>query len=244
MSDAPTRRKTIGLTASLLAITLAFPVLAAQQGTTDLNAQDRGSSGGGFATPSPGRDRLDAATGAELVRRRLELIKQVVPGVARIAVLWQPGVDNGHPMTALQDVGKAAWALGLHLRFLAADNVPQLEEAFSDISTGGVDAVLVISSRMLLLEREYIVQMVAKTGLPAIYESREFVESGGLMSYGPSLTELDQYNTPRADKIMAGDNTAQDRPIKLELVVNMKTANRLRMVFDSEFLRAVDEIID
>jgi putative ABC transport system substrate-binding protein len=217
MSDAINRRAALGLRALLLNIVIAFPVFAAQQGTTTPNAQDLNSIRGGLATPLPEPDRPDAATGADLIRKQFDLIKQVVPGVARIAVLWQPGEDIGRPMTALQDVGKAAWALGLNLRFVAASDVPQLEAGFSDISTGDVDAILVLSSRMLLVERAYIVQLIAKTGLPAMYDAREFVENGGLMSYGPNLTELEQYEAPHADKIMEQANSAQvDQPIKME----------------------------
>ena len=241
----------LGIAAFLLAVVIIITIIdlpahAAQQATTTApNAQNTDPIAGGFATPLAGRHHPDASTGAELIRKRFDLLKQVVPGVVRVAILWQPTPDVGHPMTALQDAGKAAWALGLHLRFVAADDVPQLEVAFSDISTGQVDAIMVLSSRMLLLEREYIVQLVAKTGLPAIYDAREFVENGGLMSYGPNLSELEQYNTPFADKIMDQANSAQvDRPIKLELVVNLKTARKLGMSFNPEFLILVDKIIE
>jgi putative tryptophan/tyrosine transport system substrate-binding protein len=148
-------------------------------------------------------------------------------------------------MTALQDVGKAAWALGLNLRFVAAADVPQIEAGFSDISAGDVDAILVLSSRMLLVERAYIVQLIAKTGLPAVYDAREFVENGGLMSYGPHLTELEQYDAPHADKIMEQANSAQvDQPIKLELVISLKTARKLGISFKPEFLMLADKIIE
>ena len=246
MSDAINQRVALGLPALLLKITIAFPVFAAQQATTAApHAQNPDSIAGGLATPLAGPDRPDAATGADLIRKRFDLIKQIVPRVARVAVVWQPGEEIGRPLTALQDVGKAAWALGLNLRFVAAADVPQLEAAFSDISTGDVDAILVLSSRLLLVEREYIVQLIAKTGLPAVYDAREFVENGGLMSYGPNLTELDQYNAPYADKIMEQANSAQvDQPIKLELVVNLKTARKLGISFKPEFLMLVDKIIE
>ena len=148
-------------------------------------------------------------------------------------------------MIALQDIGKAAWALGLNLRFVPAADTSQIEAAFSDISTGDVDAILVLSSRMLLLEREYIVQLVAKTGLPAVYDERKFVESGGLMSYGPNLSELEQYNTPDADNITDQLNPAPIyQTIKLELVLNLGTARKLGISFNPEFLTLVDKIIE
>jgi putative tryptophan/tyrosine transport system substrate-binding protein len=234
----------LGIAAFLVAVItmiIGFAAHAAQQETTTTpNGRYSNSIVGEFATPLAGRDRPDAATGADLIRKRLDLIKQVVPSVARIAVLWQPGADIGRPMTALQDVGKAAWALALHLRFVAAADVPQLEAALSDLSTEDVDAILVLSSRMLLSEREYIAQSIAKTGLPAVYDTREFVEKGGLMSYGPNLTELEQYDAPYANKIMDQANSARaDRPVKLELIVNLKTARKLGM-----FLMLVDKIIE
>ena len=97
---------------AVIAMIIGFSAHAAQQATTAApTGQYRDSIAGEFATPLAGRDRPDAATGADLIRKRLDLIKQVVPGVARVAVLWQPGADSEGPMTALQDVGKAAWAL-------------------------------------------------------------------------------------------------------------------------------------
>jgi putative tryptophan/tyrosine transport system substrate-binding protein len=239
----------LGLAAFLLAVIIIiidFPAYAAQQATTTApKAQNTDPIAGGFATPLAGRDRPDALTGAELIRKRFDLLKQVVPGVVRVAVLWQPTPDVRHSMTALQDVGKAAWALGLHLRFVAADDVPQLEVAFSDISTGQVDAIMVLSSRMPLLERKYIVQLVAKTGLPAIYDAREFVENGGLMSYGPNLSELDEYNTPDPDKMTdKGNSTPVDQTIKLELVLNLKTARKLGISLNPEFIALVDKLIE
>ena len=246
MSKPAKQLVALGIAAFLLNITLMSPVSAAQLATTAApHAQHPDSIAGGFTTPLVGRDRPDAATGADLIRRRFDLIKQVVPRVARVAVLWQPDEDNGRPMTSLQDIGKAASSLGLHLRFAAATDVPQLEAALSDISTGDVDAILVLSSRMLLLEREYIVQIVAKTGLPAVYDAREFVEKGGFMSYGPNLSNLEQYKTPYSNKKLNQSNTVRiDQPIKMELVVNLKTARNLGLTLSPEFLELVDKIIE
>jgi putative ABC transport system substrate-binding protein len=237
----------LAIAALLLAIIIIdFPAYAAQQATTTVpNAQNSDSIEGRFAAPLARLDRPEAATGAELIRKRFDLIKRVVPSVARVAVVWQPSAEIGRPMIALQDIGKAAWALGLNLRFVPAADTSQIEAAFSDISTGDVDAILVLSSRMLLLEREYIVQLVAKTGLPAVYDERKFVESGGLMSYGPNLSEPEQYNTPDADNITDQLNPAPIyQTIKLELVLNLGTARKLGISFNPEFLTLVDKIIE
>lgn len=241
MSDAINQLVALRMAALLLAITIALPASAGQQPTIPApNAQGPDPIP---ATPLARWDRPDAATGAELIRKRLGLIKQIVPSVSRVAVLWQPGEDDGRPITALQDVGRAAGALGLHLRFVAVADVTQLEAALSDISTGDVDAILVISSRMLLLEREYIVQAIAKIGLPAVYDAREYVEKGGLMSYGPNLTELEQYTY--ANRTTAQPNSAQiDQPIKLELVLNLKVARKLKITLTPEFLKIVDKTIE
>ena len=229
-----------------IATLLSFLVCAAQQATaTAPNAQNTNPTAGGFATPLAGRDRPDASTVAELIQMRFDLLKQVVPGVVRVAVLWQPSEDIGRPLTVLESVGKAAYATGLNLRFVAISDVPQLDAAFSDISIGEVDAIMVLSSRMLLLEREYVVQLIAKTGLPAVYDAREFVESGGLMSYGPNLSELQQYSTPDPNQITDKGNSAPiNKTIKLELILNLKTARKLGISFNPEFLTLVDKLIE
>jgi putative ABC transport system substrate-binding protein len=243
MRDALTRSTTVGLQTFLLSVTIALPLSAAQQGMPPPDAQKLASTGGAYSTVSAW-DSVHAATAADLIRKRLELIRQVNPDVARIAVVWQPSEDIGHPLTSLQDVGKAASALGLSVRFVAAADVAQLEAGFSDISTGDVDAILVVSGRMLLVERAYVVQLVAKTGLPAVYDAREFVESGGLMSYGPNLTEPEQYGDLFASNTEDLAKTARtDQPVKLELVVNIKAATKLGLTLTPEFLAIVDKIV-
>lgn len=239
MTDAIKQLAAFGLLALLLRVAIPLPTSAAEQGTTAApSAPKLGSMEADL------RDRPDDATEVELTRRRFDLIKEVVPRVTRVAVVWQPGADIGRPITALQDVGRAASALGLNLQFIAAVDIPQLEAAFSEITTGGVDAILVLSSRMLLLEREYIVQLIAKTGLPAVYDARAFVENGGLMSYGSNLTDLDKYNTRHVEKITEDAPLQIDRPIKLELVVNLTAARKLGLSFNPELLRAADEVIE
>jgi ABC-type uncharacterized transport system substrate-binding protein len=223
----------------LTLIIIGSPASAAQESTSNARSALNPDQIAGGLLGKP--DNTDTAPEVALIRKRLELIKQVVPGLARVAVLWwQPDGDT----TALQNAGKAASATGLSLQFLAAADLSQIETAFADISTGQVGAILVMPSRMLFLEREYVVQSVAKTGLPAVFDAREFVENGGLMSYGPNLTELEQYATLFASKTEDRSKTAQtDQPVKLELVVNVKTANKLGLSLTSEFLTVVDKIV-
>jgi putative ABC transport system substrate-binding protein len=104
----------------------------------------------------------------------------------------------------------------------------QLETAFSEITRGQPDAIIVMPSAMLLAEHKYIAESIAKTRLPAMYPAREFVQDGGLMSYGASVTHVDR----------------QNQPTRSELVVNLKTARELGIAFSREFLMLVNETVE
>jgi putative ABC transport system substrate-binding protein len=244
MSNAINQLVAIGIAVLSLDIRTATPISAAQQPPITPKVQGLDPIKEGFATPLPERDRPDAATGAEVTRRRFDLLKEAVPGVTRVAVLWQPSQDMGGPMTALEGVGKAAYTTGLNLQFVAVSDISQLEPALSDIRKEDVDAVLVLSTRMLLLEREYVVQLLARTKLPAVFDAGDFVECGGLMSFGPNLSEIEQYNASHPGEITESTSARIDRPIKLELAVNLKTARKLGISFTPEFLMRVDKIIE
>jgi putative ABC transport system substrate-binding protein len=183
---------------------------------------------------------------AKLILRRFELIKQAVPGIARVGVLWQPDPDGENTKAMLQDIGKAASATGLSVQFIAVSDPAQLETGLSEISKGQVNALVVMLSTITVLERRYIVDSIAKTRLPAMYAAREFVQDGGLMSYaaprsavGDAAHHLDG-TTQEADPA----HLTLEQPEKIELVVNLKTASRLGIALNREFLALVDRIIE
>ena len=123
----------------------------------------------------------------ELVGKRLELLKQAVPGVSRVAVLWQPGaLGERTEKDMLKGAEVAARALGVRLQFVEARGPADFDRAFSDMTRARADALTVLPSTMFLSERRRLVDLAAKNRLPAVYGSREYVDAGGLMSYGPN----------------------------------------------------------
>jgi putative ABC transport system substrate-binding protein len=190
---------------------------------------------------------IEAAPEAELIHKRFELIKQVVPGSARVGVLWQPRADSDAAMAALQYAEKAASATGVSLQFLAAGDFARLEAAFSEISTGQVNAILVMSGPMLNTEHKYIVESIAKTRLPAIYDARVFVVDGGLMSYGPYLNGLRSTGAPHLEKILDNTNPtdlAVEQPTKFEFIINLNAAKALGLSIPPSLLARADEVIE
>jgi putative ABC transport system substrate-binding protein len=184
--------------------------------------------------------------GPELILRRFELIKRAVPGIARIGVLWQSDAAGENTRVMLQDVGKAALATGVSVQFIGISDLDQLEIALSEISSGQVDALIVMPSTTAAAERRYIVESIAKTSLPAIYAAREFVQDGGLMSFTAQRPVFGD-TAPHREKILKQVNPADlpdEQPEKFELVVNLKTASRLGTSLNREFLALVDRIME
>jgi putative ABC transport system substrate-binding protein len=184
----------------------------------------------------------------ELVGKRLEQLKQAVPGVSRVAVLWQPG---GHGERTAKDMLKeadvAARALGVRLQFVEAGGPEDFDRAFSDMTRAHADALTVLSSTMLFVERRRLVDLAAKNRLPAVYTSREYVDAGGLMAYGPDLADLFRRAATYVDKILKGAKPGDlpvEQPTKFELVINLKTAKALGLTIPRSVLGRTDQVIE
>ena len=164
----------------------------------------------------------------ELVGKRLELLKQAVPGVGRVAALWQPGfVGERTEKDMLKEVEVAARALGVRLQFVEARGPADFDRAFSDMTRARADALTVLGSAMFANERRRVVDLAAKNRLPGVYGFREYVDAGGLMAYGPNVADLFQRAATYADKILKGAKPGDlpvEQPTKFELVLNLKTA--------------------
>ena len=186
--------------------------------------------------------------GPELIAKRFGLLKDAIPGLSRVAALWHPAAYAKRTMEGmLRDTETAAQALGLQLQLVPADSPADLEGAFITMAREHADAVILLPSPMLYGEHKRIVGLAAKSRLPAIYAAREFVEDGGLMSYGASLPNLFRRVATYVDKILKGANPAElpvEQPTKLELVFNLKTAKELGLVIPREFLLLADEVIE
>src|SRR5436190_10901658 len=188
-----------------------------------------------------------SSLGPELVGKRLELLKQAVPGVDRVAVLWLPGaLGERTDKDMLTGADVAARALGLRLQFVEARGTDEFARAFSDMGSARAGALTVLPSNRFLREHRRLVDLAAENRLPAVYTSREFVDAGGLMSYGANSADLHRRAVTYVDKILKGAKPGDlpvDQPTKFELVFNLKTAKDLGLTIPPSVLARADDLI-
>ena len=186
--------------------------------------------------------------GPELVAKRLQLLKEVIPKLSRVAALWHPHAYGERTMAGMsKETEAAARTLGMQLQLVPAASPDDLASAFSTIAKDHPDAFIVFPSPMLFSQYKRIVTFAADNRLPAIYQAREFVDAGGLMSYGANLADLFQSAAPFVDKILKGTKPSDlpvEQPTKFELVINLKTAKELGLTITREFLLITDEVIE
>ncbi len=183
----------------------------------------------------------------ELVGKNLEQLKQAVPGVSRVAVLWHPG---GYPERTEKNILKGAEvagrALGLRLQFVEARGPADFDRAFSDMTRARAGALTVLATSMLLTERRRLVDLAAKNRLPAVYPVREFVDAGGLMAYGANFADLYRRAATYVDRILKGAKPGDlpvEQPTKFELAINLKAAKALGLTIPPSVLQRADEVI-
>ncbi len=184
----------------------------------------------------------------ELVGKRLELLKQAVPGVSRVAVLWQPGDYGEHTeKDILKEAEVTARALGVRLQVVEARGPQDFDRAFSDMTRARADALIVLGTSMFFTERRRLVDLAAKHRLPATYSARDSVDAGGLMAYGPNFADMFRRAATYVDKILKGAKPA-DLPVeqatKFELVINLKTAKALGLTVPPSLLGRADQVIE
>jgi len=183
---------------------------------------------------------------AELPGKRLELLKEMVPQSTRIAVLANPAFPAYE--TTMHNLTMAARALGLHLQVVEVRRAEELDDAFAAMSRAGADAVIVIGDALLLnSERGRVVaDLAVKSRLPVMYNWREWVVAGCLMSYGPSRPGMYRQAAIYVDKILKGANPAElpvEQATTFELVINLKTAHALGLTIPPSLLFQADEVI-
>ncbi len=180
----------------------------------------------------------------ELNVKRLQLLKEAIPEAVRIAVLVNP--TNTTSGSALKDMEGAARSLGVGLLVQPVRDQKELSNAFSKATRGGAHALAVMNDPLFFAQREQIVALAARNHLPAVYEFREFVDAGGLMGYGTSLSEMYRRVATYVDKILKGAKPSElpvEQPTKIELVINLKTAKALGVTIPQSFLIRADEVI-
>lgn len=182
--------------------------------------------------------------GQALTFKRLELLKETVPGLSRVAVLANPNGPNMPPFVRERD--EVARSLGLQLQTVAVSAAAQLERAFGEIGSARASAMLVLSDVVFISERRRIVDLTTRLRMPAVFPEREFVEAGGLMFYGASFVDMYARAAQYVDKILKGTAPAElpvEQPTKLELAVNLKAAKALGLTVPASVLSRADEVL-
>jgi len=184
------------------------------------------------------------SVGLEIIAKQLELLKEAVPKVRRVAILSNP-TNPAHPlwMSEIKDAGRS---LGVQLQFPEAQGPTEFDGAFAAMAKERAGALLVMADGMFMLHRTRLADLAAKSRLPSL-GYRELVEAGGLMSYGPSLPDLWRRAATFVDKILKGAKPADlpvEQPAKFELVINLKTAKALGLTIPPSLLARADQVIE
>jgi putative ABC transport system substrate-binding protein len=180
----------------------------------------------------------------ELEGKRIELLREVIPKLSHIAVMWNP--KNAYHAIENKEVESVAAALRLKVSYLGVETQEQLDDAFGQIRKERPQALLVLADRVFLHDRVRIMDFSVKNRLPGIYAYLELVEAGGLMSYGPSYADMHRRAATYVDKILKGATPADlpvERPAKFELVINLKAAKQIGVTIPPNVLARADKVI-
>ena len=198
----------------------------------------------GLARPGGNVTGLSLFT-PELVGKCVEILRQAVPKISRVAVLWQPGERPKEDM--LKGAEVAARALGLRVQFIGAHGPDEFDRAFSEMTHARAEGLAVVTTATFFIERQHLAELAAKNRLPAVYPWREAVEAGGLMSYGPHVPDLFRRAATYVDKILKGAKPGDlpvEQPTKFELVINLKAAKAMGVTIPTSVLARADQVIE
>jgi putative tryptophan/tyrosine transport system substrate-binding protein len=180
----------------------------------------------------------------ELEGKRIELLREVIPKLSHIAVMWNP--KNAYHVIENKEVKGVAAAIRMKVLYLGVEAEGQLDNAFAQIVKEQPAALLVLADRVFLHNRARIMDFTVQHRLPGIYAYLELVEAGGLMSYGPSYADMHRRAATYVDKILKGTKPADlpvERPAKFELVINLKAAKQIGVAIPPNVLARADKVI-
>jgi len=240
----------VRLNIDIIVTTGASPTRAAKEATKTIPivmAQDIDPVGSGFvaslARPGGNITGLSSLS-VDISGKRLELLKEIIPKLSRVAILGTstiPGYGQ-----SLKEIELAAEAIGVRLQYLDVRAAKDIEVALRAAGKDRADAVLVLQSLVLNSQRKKIVDLAVKSRLPAIYYAPEWVEDGGLMSYGVSFTDLNRRAAIYVDKILKGAKPADlpvEQPTKFEFIINLKAAKQIGLTIPPNVLVRADRVI-
>jgi putative ABC transport system substrate-binding protein len=180
----------------------------------------------------------------ELAGKRLELLKEIVPRLSRVAVLWNP--ESPAAALRMKEAEFAARSLHLQLHSAEARSPNDLEPAFSAMKRERAGALITLRGPLIVNQSKRILDLAAKNRLPAVYDDRSAVQADGLMSYGANQADLDRRAATYVDKILKGAKPAElpiEQPTKFELVINLKAAKQIGVTIPPNVLARADRVI-
>jgi putative tryptophan/tyrosine transport system substrate-binding protein len=199
---------------------------------------------GSLARPGGNMTGLSLALGEEFAGKWLELLREAMPTIFQVAILWHPA--NPANVAYVNELKVSAQRLGVTLHPQGVQDPSQLENAFAAMATGQAQALIVLTDPLTVRYRNQIVALAATHQLPAMYGFREFVNAGGLMAYGSSVRAMCRRAATYVDKILKGAAPADlpvEQPTTFELVINLKTAQALGLMLPPSLLFQADEVI-
>jgi putative ABC transport system substrate-binding protein len=241
----------VGLNVDVILAWATDAVLAAKQATTTIPivmaaVGDPVDSGIVTDLARPGGNVTGCALRtAELEAKRLQLLKEVVPGLSRVAVLFNP--KNRYMPLALQSARKGAQALRVSLAVYEISDTTTLDAAFVTLTKDRPDAFLVPADTFLVSQRSQIAQFGIENKLPSVYTFREYIEAGGLMAYTPNYNDLFRRAASYVDKILKGAKPGElpiEQPRGFHLFINLKTARALGLTVPPRLLSSADQVIE
>ena len=198
-----------------------------------------------LAKPGGNVTGLSYTVGAFLVDKQLQLLKEAVPGLSRVAVLSNPA--NPSHESAVENASKAGRVLGLSLHVMEARGNADFDAVFTAFARQRAQALLVLQDSTFTVYRTQIAELAAKNGLPSMYGLSASVDAGGLMSYGPNLSHQLRQAAGYVDKILKGAKPADlpvEQPTRFELILNARTARTLRLTIPAALVLRADRVID
>ena len=241
----------VGLNVDVIVTWGTDAVLAAKQATTTIpivmgTIGDPLGSGIVTNLARPGGNVTGSSSrAAELESKRLELLKEAVPGLSRVAILFNP--TNHYMPLALQSARKGAQMLHVSLAIYEVRDTTTLDAAFVTLTKDRPDALMVPADTFLVSQRSRIAQFAIENKLPSVYTFREYIEAGGLIAYTPNYHDLFRRAASYVDKILKGAKPGElpiGQPTKFQLVINLKTAKALGLVIPRALLVGADQVIE
>ena len=243
----------VGLKVEIIVTSFTPDALAAKNATSTTPvavvmaaAGDPVASGlvGSLARPGGNVTGLSQMT-LQLAGKRLELLKEMVPKLSRVAVLWNPrNVASTH---AWKDIQLPARQLGLQLHSLEVRNPGDFDKAFEDTTRARAGALAVMPDQLFTANMKRIVEFTAKVRLPSIFQGSEFADAGGLATYGPDRTDMHRRAAAYIDKILKGAKPADlpvEQPTRFEMVINLKTAKALGITIPPSVMVRATRVIE